>query len=200
MIYVQSLRAPLAADDEHDALLHVQRQLQAWAVLADCEATLSRVALEPGWQEGEHAPLTMRAQTVLAQGREIMLAGDALGNALSAHGGSSSPETVDAARTALERAAAELDRYADGLASDPPAADCPPRATIAGPAATPVDGPIIAAADELSRQVAGCRTGASKHSTRPCRNRRYEHETLASIVAILRVDLVRAGGLRADPS
>jgi multidrug resistance protein MdtO len=149
------LRAPLAVEDGHDALLHAQRQLQAWAVLADCEGTLSRVALEPGWQEGEHAQLTMRGQTVLAQGREIMLAGDALASALSAHGASASARTVNAARSTRERAATDLDRYADGLAADPPAAHRPSRAPMAGAASGPADAPLAGAADELSRQVAG---------------------------------------------
>ncbi|MEX3936609.1 FUSC family protein [Paraburkholderia phymatum] len=149
------LREPLAAEDGHDPLLHAQRQLQAWAVLADCEATLSRVALEPGWQEGEHAQLTMRGQTVLAQAREIMLAGDALANALSAHGASASPRTADAARSARERAATDLDRYADGLAADPGAAHRPSRAAMAGPVTVPADAPLANAADELSQQVAG---------------------------------------------
>ncbi|MGF6820915.1 multidrug resistance protein MdtO [Paraburkholderia atlantica] len=149
------LRAPLAAEDGHDALLHAQRQLQAWAVLADCEGTLSRVALEPGWQEGEHAQLTMRGQTVLAQGREIMLAGDALASALSAHGASASVRMANAARSARDRAATDLERYADGLAADPPAAHRPSRAAMAGPATGPADAPLAGAADELSRQVAG---------------------------------------------
>ncbi|MGF6744105.1 FUSC family protein [Paraburkholderia atlantica] len=149
------LRAPLAAEDGHDALLHAQRQLQAWAVLADCEGTLSRVALEPGWQEGEHAQLTMRGQTVLAQGREIMLAGDALASALAAHGASASVRMANAARSARDRAATDLERYADGLAADPPAAHRPSRAAMAGPATGPADAPLAGAADELSRQVAG---------------------------------------------
>ncbi|MBB5415241.1 FUSC family protein [Paraburkholderia atlantica] len=149
------LRAPLAAEDGHDALLHAQRQLQAWAVLADCEGTLSRVALEPSWQEGEHAQLTMRGQTVLAQGREIMLAGDALASALSAHGASARVRMANAARSARDRAATDLERYADGLAADPPAAHRPSRAAMAGPTTGPADAPLAGAADELSRQVAG---------------------------------------------
>src|SRR5260370_2186239 len=92
------LRAPQAGAERRDELPYAQRQLQAWAVLADCEATLSRVALEPGWQEGEQAQLTVRAQTVLAQGREIMLAGDALRNTPAAQARSSKPHTFDAVR------------------------------------------------------------------------------------------------------
>ncbi|MDN7179723.1 FUSC family protein [Caballeronia sp. SEWSISQ10-4 2] len=155
------LRAPQPGVDQRDELPYARRQLQAWAVLADCEATLSRVALEPDWQEVEQAQLTLRAQTVLAQGREIMLAGDALRNTLAAQAGSWSPRTVDAARSTQEQASVELNRYADELVSNPPAARAPRRIGIAAQAvelaqpAQPADGSLIAAADELSRQVAG---------------------------------------------
>jgi len=152
------LRTPQAGVDQRDELPYAQRQLQAWAVLADCEATLSRVALEPDWQEVEQAQLTLRAQTVLAQGREIMLAGDALRNALLAQAGSSNPHTFDAVRAAQEQASVELNRYAEYLAGNPPAARAPRRVEITAQAvepAQPADGSLIAAADELSRQVAG---------------------------------------------
>jgi multidrug resistance protein MdtO len=155
------LRTPQAGVDQRDELPYAQRQLQAWAVLADCEATLSRVALEPDWQEVEQAQLTLRAQTVLAQGREIMLASDALFNTLAAQAGSSSPRTVDAVRSTQEQASAELNRYAEDLAGNPPDARAPQRIGIAAQAVEPTqpaqaaDGSLIAAADELSRQVAG---------------------------------------------
>jgi multidrug resistance protein MdtO len=141
--------------DRRDELPYAQRQLQAWAVLADCEATLSRVALEPAWQEGEQAQLTLRAQTVLAQGREIMLAGDALRRTLAAQAVSSGSRTVDAVRSTQEQASVELNRYAAELAANPPEAHAPRRIEIAAQAVDPADAPLIAAADDLSRQVAG---------------------------------------------
>jgi multidrug resistance protein MdtO len=153
--------------DRGDELPHAQRQLQAWAVLADCEATLSRVALEPAWQEGEQTQLTLRAQTVLAQAREIMLAGDALRKvqairpAQPAQAGPSIPGTVNAVRSTQEQAFVELNRYADGLAASPPDASAPRRIEIAARVIEPgqpgqvADGSHIAAADELSRQIAG---------------------------------------------
>ncbi len=127
------VRTPQADAGTRDELPYVQRQLQAWAVLADCQTTLSRVALEPGWHEGEQAQLTLRAQTVLAQGREIMLAGDALRNTLAAQVGSSSPPAIDAVRAAQERACAELNRYADELAVNPPDAHAPRRVEMIAP-------------------------------------------------------------------
>ncbi|SKD02726.1 Uncharacterized membrane protein YccC [Burkholderia sp. CF099] len=147
------LRTP--SDDAGDELPYTQRQLKAWAVLADCEATLARVALEPSWQEAEHAQWTLRAQTVLAQTREIMLAGDALRSTLVAQAGASNAQTVDAVRSTQEQARAELNRYADELAASPPDARAPRRSEIAAQAVEAADRPLIAAADELSRQVAG---------------------------------------------
>jgi multidrug resistance protein MdtO len=152
------LRPSQPGAEKGDDLPYAQRQLQAWAVLADCETTLSRVALEPAWQEGEQSQLTLRAQTVLAQGREIMLAGDALRSALVAQAGSSSPHTIDAVQAAQQQASAELNRYADELATNPPDAHAPRRIEIASQAVEPAqlaDQPLIAAADELSRQIAG---------------------------------------------
>nr|WP_284505293.1 FUSC family protein [Caballeronia sp. INDeC2] len=112
---------PPSADDAA-----ASAQWRAWTMLADCEATLSRVALEPNWQEGEPAQLTMRAQTVLAQIREIMLAANALDDALAVRGGNAL-HTADALRT---WAGAALARYADDLAANPPVAVAPRRAAM----------------------------------------------------------------------
>jgi multidrug resistance protein MdtO len=152
------LRAPLAQGDGTEEMPYAQRQLQAWAVLEDCEATLSRVALEPNWQEVDQAQLTLRMQTVLAQGREIMFAGNALHNALATRPGVSGTQSGQTARAIQERASAELDRYANDLAASPPVARAPGRIGIAAQRlepAEPADLPLIAAAQELSRQIAG---------------------------------------------
>jgi multidrug resistance protein MdtO len=141
-----------------DELPFAQHQLQAWAVLADCEATLSRVALEPRWQEGEQTQLTLRALMVLAQGREIMLAADALRNALAAQARSWEPRTVDAVRLAQEQAFVELNRYADELSAASSDVQAPRRIEIAAQtvqSASPADRRLIAVAQDLSRQVAG---------------------------------------------
>ncbi|TDN70382.1 FUSC family protein [Paraburkholderia sp. BL10I2N1] len=149
------LRAPQAGVEIRDQLPTAQRQLQAWAALADCETMLSRVALEPGWQEGEQAQLTLRAQTVLAQGREIMLAGNALNNTLAAQAGAASPQMDYAARAAQDQACAEITRYADDLTANPPVAHAPRRVDIASQPVDAANMPLIAAAEDLSRQVAG---------------------------------------------
>ena len=149
------LRTTQAGTGKQDELPYVQRQLQTWAVLADCEAMLSRVALEPNWHEGEEAQLTLRAQTVLAQGREIMLAADALRSLDATQAGLSNPRTVEAVHSAQEQARVELARYADELAANPPNARTPRRIGIAVQAVEPADAALISAADDLSRQVAG---------------------------------------------
>ncbi|RKR42969.1 FUSC family protein [Paraburkholderia sp. BL17N1] len=152
------VRPSQVGEEQVDELPHAQRQLQAWAVLTDCETTLSRVALEPGWQESEQSQLTLRAQTVLAQGREIMLAGDALRNTLVAQAGLSSSHTMDAVRAAQQQAGTELNRYADELTANPPDARAPRRietAAQAGEPAQPADQSLITAADELLRQITG---------------------------------------------
>lgn len=131
---------------------YAQRQLKAWAQLDDCETTLLRVTLEPNWQEGEHAQLTLRAQTVLAQSREIMLAGNALHNTLAVRDRSVSEQAVDAAHATQEQAAAELNQYADDLTSNPPAACAPRRIEFA---ALALDSPLAAEMNELSRQISG---------------------------------------------
>jgi multidrug resistance protein MdtO len=64
------LRAPMTgASTDH---LH-ELSVRTWSQLAECEAMLARVAVEPGWQQGEHEELTLFTQTLLAKAREILL-------------------------------------------------------------------------------------------------------------------------------
>jgi multidrug resistance protein MdtO len=64
------LRAPASgASTDH---LH-ELSLRSWSQLAECEVMLARVALEPGWQQGEHEELTLFTQTLLGKAREILL-------------------------------------------------------------------------------------------------------------------------------
>jgi multidrug resistance protein MdtO len=95
---------------------------------------------------------------VLAQGREIMLAADALRNALAAQARSWEPRTVDAVRLAQEQAFVELNRYADELSAASSDVQAPRRIEIAAQtvqSASPADRRLIAVAQDLSRQVAG---------------------------------------------
>lgn len=154
------LHAPPADGAPAQELPHTQQQLQTWAVLADCEATLARVALEPSWQEGEQAQLTLRAQAVLAQGREIMLAGNTLHNALAVRTASLGEPVYAAGRALQAQAAADLGLYADSLATNPPTAHAPRRIALDGldgleGLAGPAGAPILAGARNLVRQLSG---------------------------------------------
>ena len=97
----------------------------AWAMLADCEATLARVALEPDWREGETARVTLFVQTVLAQSRSILLASDAFHNESMFDAGQSGVSLMRACG-ALQRSLGDsLEGYAQQLSSEPPLATPP---------------------------------------------------------------------------
>ncbi len=113
------------AASETSTLELEQQQLQAWTQLADCETLLARVALEPDWQPSAQENLTQQAQTVLAQSRQIMLAGNRLQSQLLTQL-NQLPLAVREATFALqEQAATALEHYADALAG---AACVPPTA------------------------------------------------------------------------
>ncbi|MBV8047404.1 MAG: FUSC family protein [Paludibacterium sp.] len=142
---VSALLRPPPAGGAPEPLPYAQQQLQAWATLAECEATLARVMLEPGWQEGEQTQWALRAQTVLDQGREIMLAGNALHNA----------QQSDAARAILADAAAGLGRYADQLAHNPPLARTPRDLGMTAPVETGADASLLAGMRDLITHLSG---------------------------------------------
>lgn len=56
--------------DQSPTVVESQEQLNAWSAIADCEATLARIAFEPSWQEGEQDQLILDAQAVIAQARD----------------------------------------------------------------------------------------------------------------------------------
>jgi multidrug resistance protein MdtO len=142
-----------------------EAHLRATGALAECEAMLARVALEPGWQEGGHEHATLRAQAVLAQARELLLAGDALQAELSV--AAEGPGNVRAAARALqEQAVVQLQHYADELAANPPTARSPSRIdtaalalAVAAARGQGVAGEraeaLRAAAEALTREIAG---------------------------------------------
>lgn len=136
-------------------LTYAQQQLRTWVVLEACEAMLARVAIEPNWQEGEQAYLTVRAQTVLAQGREIMLAGDALNKALDARGARVTQKAVSAICAVQEQAAERLGHYADELSANPPAARRPHRIEIPTRPDDSVDASLWLSVYRLASEVAG---------------------------------------------
>lgn len=149
------LRFPVSGTAETGQVSYAQQQLQTWAVLGDCEAILARVALEPNWQEGEEASLTMKAQAVLAQGREIMLAGDALRQALDACDARVPLEVLTAVRVVEEQVAACLDLYANELSVNPPVARRPRRIEVPLKPDDSPDASLWAGARRLAGEVAG---------------------------------------------
>ncbi|WP_260858815.1 FUSC family protein [Paraburkholderia sp. BCC1885] len=140
-----------------------QPSLAAWAMLADCEATLARVALEPDWREGETARVTLLAQTVLAQGRSIMLASDAFHDEAMFHGArtASSHTALIKACAALQQNLSEsLEQYAQQLSGEPPAATTPIALDIrklaaAGEAGAENTAALFDAAARLDASLAG---------------------------------------------
>ncbi|SIO29250.1 FUSC family protein [Paraburkholderia phenazinium] len=100
----------------------------AWAMLADCEAMLARVTLEPDWREGETARITLLAQTVLAQSRSILLASDVFHDRTMFEAGRTDASGTDVMQAcgALQRELGEsLEQYAQQLSSEPPLATPP---------------------------------------------------------------------------
>jgi multidrug resistance protein MdtO len=94
-----------------------------WTKLADCTATLSRVALEPDWREGESINVTLLSHTVLAQARMLLFAFDAF-NAETVTNGLPAGLAPVASQFQLGVADA-LDQYAKQLAMERPAASAP---------------------------------------------------------------------------
>ena len=94
-----------------------------WAMLADCEMVLARVALEPDWREGETTRITLLSQTVLAQSRAMLVAIEAFHHEAmtSASGGASMARGVKFQSDIADA----LERYASQLAAEPPAAMTP---------------------------------------------------------------------------
>jgi len=143
--------ADAAATPGHLDVSH--QQLQAWAVLSDCEDTLARVALEPNWQEGEQVLLTLRAQTVLAQGRALMLAWIALHNALETGETRPTDAATEAIRAFQAQAASLLGHYADELVTSPPSAQAPRPADLPLPSDPSIPAPVLSAMRNLAQQL-----------------------------------------------
>ncbi|HYA19151.1 MAG TPA: FUSC family protein [Burkholderiales bacterium] len=92
-----------------------KQQLKVWAKLEQCKMLLSRVALEPSWEQSEHERLTLKAQTVLTQAREIMLAANALQSEMTTQLDHLPVEVRDGIFSIQEQTVITLDRYASDL-------------------------------------------------------------------------------------
>ena len=164
---VARLLEPAGTGTAPGHLTSSRQQLQTWAALSDCEDTLARVALEPNWQEGEQALLTLRAQAVLAQGREIMLAANALHNALETSEARLASADNDKVLALQAQAAALLGHYADALVARPPSAQAPRPVELPVPGDEQLPEPVLSAMHNLVRQLCGLPDWQSAAATFP---------------------------------
>lgn len=112
--------------------------VDAWAMVADCEMALARVALEPDWREGETTRITLLSQTVLAQSRAMLVAIEAFHH--EAMTGASAGAPMERAGKFQADVADALERYASQLAAEPPAATTPAPVDPGGLRAAPPAG------------------------------------------------------------
>jgi multidrug resistance protein MdtO len=155
--------APAGVDvAEAQALQQAFQQAQAeiWAAFADIEAMLARVALETGWQEGEHARIVLLAQTALEQTRATALAA----NRFHIEVLMQADLLEDARRVAVSafqlRVVQALRRYAEQLQAELPCAARPPSIlanAVAwdGEGGGNVDHSLYDAARDLDRGMSG---------------------------------------------
>ncbi|WP_052420994.1 FUSC family protein [Paraburkholderia ferrariae] len=122
-----------------------------WAKLADCDAVLARVALEPDWREGEPERVTLLSQTVLAQSRALLVAIEAFHDESMADALEGAP--ADRTSPFQSNVADVLERYATQLAAQPPEARTPAVVDAAGWLAACAGEEGAARAAALSREV-----------------------------------------------
>lgn len=108
-----------------------------WAKLADCDAMLARVALEPDWREGETDRVTLLSQTVFAQSRTLLMAIEAFHDEAMLDKATGVP--VEGASAFQTTAADALEGYAARLAAEPPDARAPVALDLSGLLARPTE-------------------------------------------------------------
>jgi multidrug resistance protein MdtO len=125
LVSTAKLLSPGHSGSAEASLAIGKERLAAWAALSDCEGLLLRVALEPTWREGEEERVALRANSVLAATRELLLAADALRSALAV-AESKIPTVLDGAvREFATSAASAITEYAAGLMQRWPSAKAP---------------------------------------------------------------------------
>ncbi|MGC4011311.1 MAG: FUSC family protein [Pseudomonas sp.] len=135
----------MPTDRLHTASLH------GWGQLAETDATLARVSLEPGWYQGEQEQLTLFAQTLAERARNLIL----LVVQLQRRYASIGAELTTAQRSSLDEwrinAGDWLDAYATSLTGAHLEHRTPP-ALLPGMEAT-FDATLLAKLEELRRQL-----------------------------------------------
>jgi multidrug resistance protein MdtO len=120
-----------------------------WAMLADCEMMLARVALEPDWREGETGRITLLSQTVLAQSRGMLIALEAFHH--EAMTGASAGASMEGVAKFQSDVADALERYASQLGATPPAATTPVPLDLSGLRVPPAGATDVADKEALER-------------------------------------------------
>jgi multidrug resistance protein MdtO len=118
-----------------------------WAMIADCEMVLARVALEPDWREGETGRITLLSQTVLAQSRGMLIALEAF------HHEAMTGARVEGVAKFQSDVADALERYASQLAAAPPIATTPVALDPSGLRVAPAGGAGVAGKEALERHA-----------------------------------------------
>ncbi|KVV40016.1 hypothetical protein WT27_14120 [Burkholderia territorii] len=90
---------------------------RAWAEFDACDQTLSRVVLEPSWQqsEGEHEKVLMRLRALVAYSRDVLVEASALRSAAESRADRLDSMRKRALAEARTMIADRLRRYAEGL-------------------------------------------------------------------------------------
>jgi multidrug resistance protein MdtO len=135
---------------QEDETTASKQRIAAWAALSDCEGLLLRVALEPTWREGEEERVTLRANSVLAAARELLLAADAFRSAFDVTRPQLSARVGDAARDSASSAVSAIEEYATGLTAPEPSARTP-RVPARHVDVDGVDGREAELVDEINR-------------------------------------------------
>jgi len=130
-----------------------------WAMIADCEMVLARVALEPDWREGETARITLLSQTVLAQSRAMLIAIEAFHH--EAMIGASAGASMEGAAKFQSDVADALERYESQLAAEPPGAMTPAPIDPSGLRVTPAS---ASALERLAQQIDAALAGLPRWS------------------------------------
>ncbi|MCX4169812.1 MULTISPECIES: FUSC family protein [Paraburkholderia] len=127
--------------------------VEAWAMVADCEMALARVALEPDWREGETTRIALLSQTVLAQSRAMLVALEAFHHEAMINASASAP--MERAAKFQSDVADALERYASQLTAESPAAMTPARLDPSGlRAALPPAGEAGTAGEQTLERLA----------------------------------------------
>ncbi len=115
---MKSIAKLIARPAERGGVLARPAQASAlWAEFNDCEETLSNVAFEPSWQqgEGEHENVTLHAQALIAHAREILLAVSTFGASIDASADTLTPTQRQALTATQTRIAERLAHYGEAL-------------------------------------------------------------------------------------